>query len=125
MRLPAGSQIFMSARLSPAKKQEVEIEVRDDGPRWPKEALRSVFDPFSVRINKPEELGINLIACYFIVYHHGGRIEIRNRQGRGVTFMLTFPLRPKMASPAEVQKDFITMVLLNDALWERILKGQN
>jgi K+-sensing histidine kinase KdpD len=125
IRLPAGSHIFMSARLSSTKKQEVEIEVSDDGPRWPREALRSVFDPFSVRINRPQELGINLVGCYFIVYQYGGRIEIRNRQGRGVTFMLTFPLRPQMASPAEVQQDFITMVLMNDALWERILKGQN
>jgi len=124
-RLPAGSHIFMSARPSPKKQQEVEIEVSDDGPRWPKEALRSVFDPFSVRINNPQELGINLVACYFIVYQYGGRIEIRNRQGHGVTFMLTFPLRPQMASPAEVQQDFITMVLMNDALWERILRGQN
>jgi two-component system, probable response regulator PhcQ len=124
-RLPAGSHIFMSARPSPKKQQEVEIEVSDDGPRWPKEALRSVFDPFSVRINNPQELGINLVACYLIVYQHGGRIEIRNRQGHGVTFMLTFPLRPQMASPAEVQQDFITMVLMNDALWERILRGQN
>jgi len=125
IRLPAGSQIFMSARLGSGKKQELEIEVSDNGPRWPKKAFRSVFDPFSVRINNPQELGINLIACYFIVYHYGGRIEIRNRQGQGVTFMLTFPLRPKMASPAEVQEDFITMVLMNDALWERILRGQN
>jgi two-component system probable response regulator PhcQ len=115
----------MSARLGSGKKQELEIEVSDNGPRWPKKAFRSVFDPFSVRINNPQELGINLIACYFIVYHYGGRIEIRNRQGQGVTFMLTFPLRPKMASPAEVQEDFITMVLMNDALWERILRGQN
>jgi K+-sensing histidine kinase KdpD len=125
IRLPAGSHIFMSARPSPTKKQEVEIEVSDDGPRWPREALRSVFDPFLVRINNPQELGINLVGCYFIVYQYGGRIEIRNRQGRGVTFMLTFPLRPQMASAAEVEQDFITMVLMNDALWERILRGQN
>jgi two-component system, probable response regulator PhcQ len=125
IRLPAGSHIFMRAHPSSTKKQEVEIEVSDDGPQWPKEALRSVFDPFWVRINKPQELGINLIACYFIVHHYGGRIEIRNRQGRGVTFMLTFPLRPKMASPAEVEEDFITLVLMNDALRERILTGQN
>jgi len=125
IRLPAGSHIFMRAHPSSTKEQEVEIEVSDDGPQWPKEALRSVFDPFWVRINKPQELGINLIACYFIVHHYGGRIEIRNRQGRGVTFMLTFPLRPKMASPAEVEEDFITLVLMNDALRERILTGQN
>lgn len=123
IRLPAGSHIFMSARPSSWRKGEVEIEVSDDGPRWSKEALRSVFDPVSLRINNPQEFSINLIACYFIVYHHGGRIEVRNRRGQGVTFTLTFPLRPKIASPAEVEEDFITMLLMNDALWERILTG--
>jgi two-component system probable response regulator PhcQ len=124
MRLPAGSQIFVSARLGSGKKQEVETEVGDDGPRWPKEALRSVFDPFSLRVTNPKEFG-NLIACYFIVHHHGGRIEVRNRQGGGVIFTVTFPLQPKMSSPAEEEEDFISTVMMNDAFWERILAGQN
>jgi two-component system probable response regulator PhcQ len=124
MRLPAGSQIFVSARLGSGKKQEVETEVGDDGPRWPKEALRSVFDPFSLRVTNPKEFG-NLIACYFIVHHHGGRIEVRNREGGGVIFTVTFPLQPKMSSPAEEEEDFISTVMMNDAFWERILAGQN
>jgi two-component system, probable response regulator PhcQ len=124
MRLPAGSQIFVSARLGSGKKQEVETEVGDNGPRWPKEALRSVFDPFSLRVTNPKEFG-NLIACYFIVHHHGGRIEVRNREGGGVIFTVTFPLQPKMSSPAEEEEDFISTVMMNDAFWERILAGQN
>ena len=125
MRLPVGSQIFVSARLGSGKKQEVETEVRDDGPRWPKEALRSVFDPFSLRITNPQEFGMNLIACYFIVHHHGGRIEVRNREGRGVIFTVSFPIQPKMSSPAEGEEDFISTVMMNDAFWEKILAGQN
>jgi K+-sensing histidine kinase KdpD len=125
MRLPAGSQIFVSARLESGKDQEVEIQVKDDGPRWRKKALRSVFDPFSLRTTNLQEFGINLIACYFIVHHHGGRIEVRNREGRGVIFTVTFPLRSKMSSPAEGEEDFIATVMMNDAFWERILAGQN
>jgi two-component system, probable response regulator PhcQ len=123
--LPAGSHIFLSARLRPGKDQEVEIEVRNDGPGWPEEALRSVFDPFSLQIGDHQEFGINLMACYFIVYHHGGRIEVQNRKGQGVTFTLTFPLRPKLTSPAEEENSFMTTVLMNDALWEKMLAGQN
>jgi K+-sensing histidine kinase KdpD len=125
MRLPVGSQIFVSARLGSGKKQELETEVGDDGPRWSKEALRSVFDPFSLRTTNPQEFGTNLIACYFIVHHHGGRIEVRNREGRGVIFTVSFPIQPKMSSPAEGEEDFISTVMMNDAFWERILAGQN
>jgi len=123
--LPAGSHIFLSARLRPGKDQEVEIEVRNDGPGWPEEPLRSAFDPFSLQIGGHQEFGLNLMACYFIVYHHGGRIEVQNRRGQGVTFTLIFPVRPKKVSPAEEEESSISTVLMSDALWERILAGQN
>ena len=123
--LPAGSHIFLSARLRSGKEQEMEIEVRDNGPRWPEEALGSVFDPLSLHIGNHQEFGINLLACYFIVYHHGGRIDIQNRTRRGVTFTLTFPLRREVTPRADEENSFVTTVLRNDALWEKILAGQN
>jgi K+-sensing histidine kinase KdpD len=125
IRLPAGSQIFISARLASGKKQEIEIDVWDDGPPWPDEALRSAFDPFSLRINNPQEFAINLLAGYFIVHQHGGSIEVRNRGGRGVIFRVTFPLRFKASSPTEREEGFVSTVILNDAFWELILAGQN
>jgi two-component system, probable response regulator PhcQ len=123
--LPAGSHIFLSARHRSGEEEELEIEVRDDGPGLPIEALRSVFDPFFLRTANYHEFGINLMACYFITYHHGGRIGVQNQQDEGVTFTLTFPLRPKMVSPAEEEEAFISKVLMNDAFWERIIAGQN
>jgi two-component system, probable response regulator PhcQ len=122
--LPPGSHIFLNAHFRSGEDQEVEIQLRDDGPGLPSEALRSVFDPFSLRIGNHQEFGINLMACYFIVYHHGGRIEVQNLEGQGVTFTLTFPLRPKIASAAEEEEAFITKVLMNDAFWDRLIAGE-
>jgi two-component system, probable response regulator PhcQ len=122
--LPPGSHIYLDANLRPGEEQELEIEVRDDGPGLPREALRSVFDPFFLRIGNHQEFGINLMACYFIVYHHGGRIAVQNQEGQGVTFTLTFPLQPKMVSAAEEEEVFITKVLMNDAFWERLIAGE-
>jgi two-component system probable response regulator PhcQ len=123
--LPPGSHIFLSARPGLGEEQELEVEVRDDGPGLPREALRSVFDPFFLRIGNYPEFGINLMACYFIIYHHGGRIAVQNQEGRGVTFTLTFPVRPKMVSAAEEEEAFISKVLMNDAFWERLIAGQH
>lgn len=122
--LPPGHRIFLSARLGTDAEQELKIELRDDGPGLPREALRSVFDPFSLRLGSHHEFGINLMACYFIVYHHGGRIDVQNQEGHGVTFILTFPLRPKSASLVEDEEAFITKVLMNDAFWERLVAGE-
>ncbi len=64
------------------------MQVSDNGPGLPKEALRLVFDPFVVRSDSPMEYGIHLMACYFIVHHHGGRIDAKSEEGRGTTFTL-------------------------------------
>jgi two-component system, probable response regulator PhcQ len=123
MSLPAGSHVFLSATAR-RETQEVDIVIRDDGPGLPNEAFLSVFDPFFFRNNNSQEFGINLMACYFIVYHHGGKIEVQNRQGQGVTFTLTFPVQPKNVSPAQEEEAFISKVLMNERFWERLISDQ-
>ena len=122
--LPPEATSSSTHALGPGEEQEVEIELRDDGPGLPREALRSLFDPLSLRMGNDHEFGINLMACYFIIYHHGGKIDVQNQEGQGVTFTLTFPVRPKMASPAEEEEAFITKVLMNDAFWERLVANE-
>src|SRR5689334_19776901 len=94
--LPAGSRV--SFKASAGNGSSVSIEIADNGPGMPKEALRLVFDPFVVRSDSPVEYGIHLMACYFIVHHHGGRIDARSEEGKGTTFTLRMPLNPAQAS---------------------------
>jgi two-component system probable response regulator PhcQ len=123
--LSSGNQIVFSARHRSGEEEAVEIEVKDDGPGLPRDALRAVFDPFSTCADKYQEFGVNLMACYFIVYHHGGKIDIHGGKDQGVTFTLTFPVRPKPDSPAAEEEAFLTRVLVNDAFWERIIAAQD
>jgi two-component system probable response regulator PhcQ len=78
--LPSGSQVVLSARAlnGAPNKTGVQIQVTDNGPGLPQEALRLVFDPFVVRSDSPMEYGIHLMAVFFIVHHHGGKIEARS-----------------------------------------------
>jgi signal transduction histidine kinase len=100
----------------------VEIEVSDNGPGLPKEALRLVFDPFVVRSDSPMEYGIHLMACYFIVHHHGGRIHAKSEDGKGTTFTIRIPINPSQAAPPQKSDtDFLQKVLLNDSLWEKLI----
>jgi two-component system probable response regulator PhcQ len=122
--LPPGSRIFITGRCTSEEAgEEVQIEIRDDGPGLPKEALRAIFDPFLVRTDTYPEFGINLLACYFIVYHCGGSVHVQSQEGHGVTFTLRFPLQPKKTSPAEEEEAFISKVLMNDVFWERLVAG--
>jgi two-component system probable response regulator PhcQ len=120
--LPAGSRVsFKAALLNGSTKPEVQIEVSDNGPGLPQEALRVVFDPFVVRSDTPSEYGIHLMACFFIVYHHGGKIEARSEKGQGTTFTLRVPLNPERAPVPMAENDFLQKLVLNEALWEKLI----
>ena len=120
--LPAGSRILLLAELSSAgAKPEIIFRLTDNGPGMPQEALSVVFDPFVVHGGKPSEYGINLMACFFIVHHHGGKIEAQSQPGRGTTFTIRLPLQPERAEPPPDEAAFLQKALLNENLWEKLL----
>jgi two-component system probable response regulator PhcQ len=125
--LPRGKHVKISARALPgasAEKGEVEIQVTDNGPGMPKEALRLVFDPFVVRSDTPMEYGIHLMACYFIVHHHGGKIDARSEDGKGTTFTIRLPIHPEHSAPTQADNDLIQKVVLSDGLWEKLISSE-
>jgi two-component system probable response regulator PhcQ len=125
--LPEGATIELTATKLPSmgELEQVQLTLSDNGPGLPADAMRSIFDPFYVRIDDPQEFGLNLMACFFIVYHHGGTIEVRNNTNApGATFVITLPTNPYL-KPAETEKDFLAKVLSNEALWEKLLSGMN
>ena len=97
------------------------MQIRDNGPGLPQDALRLIFDPFVLRSDAPMEYGLNLMACYFIVHHHGGRIEATSDPGKGTAFTLRLPINPNEAPRAEESEQFLRQIMLNDTLWERLL----
>jgi two-component system probable response regulator PhcQ len=118
--LPAGSRIEFSAEL---RGQEVAVSVVDNGPALPEQALRVVLDPFVVTQGAPSEYGINLMACFFIVHHHGGRIEAQNLPGGGNRFLLHLPINPERSAPTLEEAEFLRKAMLNENLWEKLTSG--
>ena len=121
--LPSGSQVKFTARAigNPEGPGEIQMEIEDDGVRLSQDGLRSIFDPFFVRNGNPQEFGIYLITCFFIIYHHGGRISVKNLEGKGNVFTVTFPLVPPAKASLMEEKDFISKVLMNESMWEKLL----
>jgi two-component system, probable response regulator PhcQ len=124
--LPSGSVITLTAHEksgTAGSKPEILIEVRDNGPGLPLEALRLIFDPFVLRSDNPLEYGINLMAVYFIVHHHGGRIEARSPEGQGTTFLITVPVDCDQPLKFEENQQFLQKVLLNEAHWDKLMSA--
>ncbi len=116
--LPAGSRITFTAEL---QGQEIAVFLTDNGPALPQEALRVVLDPFVVTSGKPSEYGVNLMACFFIVHHHGGKIEAQNLPGGGNRFILRLPLQPESVRATGEEADFLKKAMLNENLWDKLL----
>ena len=116
--LPAGSRITFSAKL---QGQEIAIQLTDNGPALPQEALRVVLDPFVVTSGKPSEYGINLMACFFIAHHHGGKIEAQNLPGTGNCFTIRLPLKPGAVTPPANDGEFLKKAMLNESLWDQLI----
>jgi two-component system probable response regulator PhcQ len=117
--LPAGTTVKLAAELVEQEKPEILVEIGDNGPGLAKEALRAVFDPFATEGRVASEYGIHLMACFFIIHHHGGKMEARSLPGFGTTFLLRLPLQPEpVVHPAE--NDILQKAVLNQELWEKL-----
>jgi two-component system probable response regulator PhcQ len=92
--LPSGSRVTFTADAVKGDVPEIRLEIKDDGPGLPPEALQFLLDPFMVRTDSPSEYGIHLMACFFIVHHHGGRIQATSNPGKGTVITIFLPLKP-------------------------------
>lgn len=122
--LPAGSEININARELATFNgygPKLQIEIKDNGPGLPQDELRSLFYPFNEKGKDKYEFGINLLACYFIVYHHGGNIEVKSEENGGMIFTLTFRTKPRLQSTIEDESKYLTEVMVNEKMWERML----
>lgn len=120
--LPSGSRVTLEAEAQNADgKNEIVIQLQDNGAGLPEDALRAVFDPFVVRSPVQSEYGVHLMACFFIVHHHGGKIDARSESGRGTTFTIRLPLHPEITAEQTTDADFLQRAVLNEELWQKLI----
>ena len=77
-----------------------------------------------VRTDSPQEYGISLMACYFIIHHHGGKIEARNAEPHGTIFTMRLLVDPNQAPVVEENREFLQKALLNDTLWDKLITSE-
>ena len=91
---PQHGDVFLSlAKVG----SQARIVCRDTGPGIPAEDLPHIFERF-YRAEKSRTrgastgFGLGLSITKWIVEHHGGRIEVDSKEGRGTTFAIWLPL---------------------------------
>jgi two-component system sensor histidine kinase KdpD len=99
-----GTSIVVSAQIGDG---EAIVEVSDDGPGVPEDALDRVFEPFYRGPSgaTPRGTGLGLAVARGLVEAHGGRISVRNRAEGGAVFSFTLPIqRPARADTAAMMR---------------------
>lgn len=99
-----GGQIEIKARKSATRhlKEEVEIQVKDNGPGIPKENLQRIFNPFFTTKDPGEGLGLGLPICDQIIRSHGGTLSVESRRNEGSIFSIKLPQNPLRPHPASL-----------------------
>ncbi len=86
-----------------AEGGEAVVEVEDDGPGVPPEALERVFEPFerleASRSRDTGGIGLGLSVARSIARAHGGEATLRNRPGGGLAAVVRLPLSAGAAAP--------------------------
>jgi two-component system NtrC family sensor kinase len=79
---------------SPMRKDEVVVEIEDNGIGIPRSEQSKIFEPFYTTKPPGRGTGLGLSICYGIVEDHRGRIEVDSQPGRGSIFRVFLPVHP-------------------------------
>ena len=92
----AGAQVCVRAH---ADTHDLNIGIEDHGRGIPADKLASIFEPFQqVDASDARDkggTGLGLPICKSIVNQHGGTITVRSELGKGSTFTVVLPIRPR------------------------------
>lgn len=110
-------QISASVRPDATGRQQIVMYVRDTGVWEGKDRPVNLFDPFYTRSRKPDDFGVNMMACYVTMHLHGGTAEARHLEPRGLELKLTMPLEPSWVPPKE--EDFFRQLINHEQRWRQ------
>jgi two-component system sporulation sensor kinase A len=94
--MPDGGKLTISTK---ELDDHVEIMFIDTGIGIAKEVMEKIWTPFFT--TKAEGMGLGLPICKRIIEAHGGNISVESSVGKGTTFKVTIPIKPKIEEGGE------------------------
>ncbi|MCL4544701.1 MAG: HAMP domain-containing histidine kinase, partial [Chloroflexi bacterium] len=109
-----------------AHGHQAQLEVEDNGPGIPSEALQQVFDRF-YRADPARPTGgsgLGLAIARSLVTAHGGKIDVGSARGRGTLVTIRLPLQRPEETLGQSGRGAVTYVVPGArALWKRLRRS--
>jgi two-component system, cell cycle sensor histidine kinase and response regulator CckA len=86
---PGAAHITIRTRR---EKQEIVLDVEDNGPGIPAESHPRIWDPFWTTNEEGGGTGLGLTVVHGIVADHGGTISVESAPGLGARFIIRLPV---------------------------------
>ena len=99
--MPNGGTLTISTQWI-AEEKEIKIVVEDTGTGISQENLDKVFDPF-FSTKSQKGFGLGLSVSYGIIKNHGGRVDVKSREGEGTRFSIYLPVDDELSPSPGVE----------------------
>ena len=93
-----GGHVWVRTR---PEARSVRVEISDDGPGIPREALARIFTPFFTTKEVGKGMGLGLTITRQVIKQHGGTLEVDSTPGQGTTFTIRLPLASEVLDEDE------------------------
>lgn len=85
----AGSDVRLIIETRRAADGAIEVRVTDNGPGIPPDLHDKIFEPFFTTRSSGTGLGLAVVRA--VMEGHRGAVSLQSEEGRGASFILTFP----------------------------------
>ena len=90
-----GGHVWVRTR---PEARNVRIEIADDGPGIPREAMARIFTPFFTTKEVGKGMGLGLTITRQVIKQHGGTLDVDSTLGQGTTFTIRLPLASEQST---------------------------
>lgn len=79
-------------KTSNPDKNNIKLEIKDNGVGIPPEDLPHIFEPFFSAKQKASGIGLGLAIVHGIIQSHKGRVDVESEPGKGTTVSVILPV---------------------------------
>ncbi len=102
---------------SDAMGDEYAIITLTDNGAWgsANDSADNLFDPFYTRSRKPDDFGVNMMACYVTLHLHGGNVTAQRLDPEGLALTMRLPLDPEKST--HEAEEFLRRAINQESSW--------